>query len=165
MRLHGSASLGLLLLGAAIGGPCGAPADRGNGCAGPMRDMVGRGRMPMSRVRHHIVMRRGLPAPYRGRKNPLRPTPEVLRKGRVLYEKYCQVCHGASGRGDGPAAEGLDPRPTDIARSAKMPMASDAYLFWTLSEGGAAVGSAMPPFRDALGEDEIWSLILYLREL
>jgi mono/diheme cytochrome c family protein len=34
-----------------------------------------------------------------------------------LYGTLCASCHGASGRGDGPAAEALSPRPTDLTAS------------------------------------------------
>jgi mono/diheme cytochrome c family protein len=46
-----------------------------------------------------------------------------------------------------------------------MPMVSDAYLAWTVAEGGAPVGSAMPPFKDTLKPDAIWRVILFLQTL
>lgn len=46
-----------------------------------------------------------------------------------------------------------------------MPMATDGYLFWTIAEGGAPVGSAMPAFKQTLKEDDIWKIITYLRTL
>jgi mono/diheme cytochrome c family protein len=36
--------------------------------------------------------------------------------GEVLYHRYCASCHGTTGTGDGPAAESLSPRPTDLRR-------------------------------------------------
>jgi hypothetical protein len=39
-----------------------------------------------------------------------------VESGRQLYEIYCRSCHGESGRGDGPAAETLRPRPSDLTR-------------------------------------------------
>ena len=36
---------------------------------------------------------------------------------RSLYTRYCADCHGPIGRGDGPAAGGLQPPPTDLTRS------------------------------------------------
>lgn len=36
--------------------------------------------------------------------------------GRDLYLRYCASCHGVAGKGDGPAAEAMDPRPTDLTR-------------------------------------------------
>lgn len=38
--------------------------------------------------------------------------------GRALYAEHCAVCHGDGGRGDGPAAAGLTPPPTDLTRLA-----------------------------------------------
>jgi len=34
--------------------------------------------------------------------------------GRALFDQYCVSCHGADGRGDGPAAAGLAKRPADL---------------------------------------------------
>ena len=36
---------------------------------------------------------------------------------RSLYIRYCADCHGPSGHGDGPAAGGLQPPPSDLTRS------------------------------------------------
>lgn len=36
--------------------------------------------------------------------------------GRLNYTAYCASCHGAAGKGDGPAAAGLKQRPTDLTQ-------------------------------------------------
>ena len=36
--------------------------------------------------------------------------------GELLYRRYCAACHGVDGRGDGPAATALCPRPPDLTR-------------------------------------------------
>lgn len=46
-----------------------------------------------------------------------------------------------------------------------MPMITDGYLDWTVAEGGAPVGSAMPPFKDVLEPDDIRDVILFLQTL
>jgi len=43
------------------------------------------------------------------------PGPEEV-SGRAIYADYCAVCHGPTGRGDGPAAAGLTPPPVDLTR-------------------------------------------------
>lgn len=121
--------------------------------------------MNLSMVRHHYVMRNGLDERYAGRRNPLPPAEANLQEGKRLFEANCASCHGSRGLGDGEAGRSLNPRPANIARFAKMPMASDGYLLWTLSEGGKPVNSAMPAFGQALSEEELWKIILYLRQL
>lgn len=119
----------------------------------------------MSMLRHRYVMQNGVPDAYRSKDNPLQPAASNLTAGERVYEKNCASCHGASGRGDGPAGENLDPRPTDIARFTRMPMASDGYFYWTIAEGGAPVDSAMPAFGNVLSEEEIWQLLMYVRRM
>lgn len=127
--------------------------------------MRGRGMMGMSTIRRQFVMQNGIDPKYGGKKNPLRANAANMREGKALYERNCAACHGPTGLGDGPAAARLNPAPPDIAASAKMPMATDGYLYWTISDGGAPLGTAMPPFKNTLTEDQIWKIITYLREL
>lgn len=42
----------------------------------------------------------------------------VLDIGREYYVQYCASCHGERGRGDGPVAGVLDPKPADLTRIA-----------------------------------------------
>ncbi len=46
------------------------------------------------------------------------PEPDA-QKGKVLYSQYCRSCHGDDAKGDGPAADALKVRPTDLTRIAK----------------------------------------------
>ena len=39
--------------------------------------------------------------------------------GKQMYSTYCAVCHGADGRGNGPAAVALKEHPTDLVQLAK----------------------------------------------
>jgi mono/diheme cytochrome c family protein len=122
------------------------------------------GRMASMR-RHHYAMKRGLPDSFQGLDNPLPAVVSVLAVGQHVYEQNCSACHGDEGRGDGPAADSLSPRPANLRHLMRMPMmASDAYLFWTIAEGGEPVDTDMPAFRDALTTEEIWSAIQYIRQ-
>jgi mono/diheme cytochrome c family protein len=128
--------------------------------------MMGRGMgMNMSMRRHHYAMMNGIDPRYGERTNPLPDTPDNVARGKKLYEENCALCHGAGGLGNGEAGKNLDPPPANIAAFTKMPMASDGYLLWTISEGGVPVGSAMPPFKDKLTDDQIWKIVLYVRGL
>ena len=129
--------------------------------------MMGQGNMMMnmSMVRHHFVMMNGIDPRYASKENRLQTSSENIKNGRKLYEQNCAACHGATGLGDGEAGKNLNPRPANIAAFSKMPMASDGYIYWTITEGGVPVGSAMPPFKGLLREEEIWKIITYLRVL
>jgi len=49
---------------------------------------------------------------YLGRREP----PAGAISGKILYERYCASCHGTEGKGDGPAAETLQPKPPDLTQ-------------------------------------------------
>jgi mono/diheme cytochrome c family protein len=59
-------------------------------------------------------------APVRAQKvtrEPIKPIREIA--GAATYKAYCTVCHGTSGRGDGPAAKALTTRPADLTTIAR----------------------------------------------
>jgi mono/diheme cytochrome c family protein len=42
--------------------------------------------------------------------------PTATLSGVDLFKEYCAVCHGAGGKGDGPAADALKKRPADLSQ-------------------------------------------------
>lgn len=92
--------------------------------------------------------------------NPVPPTQVSVDRGRAVYEDQCAVCHGESGRGDGPGAVALNPRPADF-RIHLAAGHTDAQLFDWVSNGYA--GSAMPVFKSQLSETDRWNALNYIR--
>ncbi|MBI3090554.1 MAG: cytochrome c [Candidatus Tectomicrobia bacterium] len=88
-------------------------------------------------------------------------------KGKAHYQALCAACHGTTGRGDGPAAAALDPKPRNHADGATMNKLSDEHLVTVIKNGGAAVGKSplMPPWRDSLSDTQVRDVIAYLRAL
>lgn len=86
-------------------------------------------------------------------------TVENLKKGKVLYEKNCIMCHGNAGKGDGIAGMYLNPRPFDIS-SDKVQVQSDSTLFYKITVGKAP----MPSFK-TLPFESRQMLVMYVREL
>jgi len=93
--------------------------------------------------------------------------PVDLRLAKEKFQQLCAVCHGPSGRGDGPAAAALNPKPRNYSDKAFASRITDAAMFEIIKRGGAAVqkSPAMPAWGEALSEDEVRSLVAYIRTL
>lgn len=84
-------------------------------------------------------------------------------RGSELFRTHCQVCHGTQGRGDGPAAQALQPRPRDLSKRPYKQGCGPGAIVRTLRSG--VEGSAMPSFSETLSEDEMWALGQFVRSL
>lgn len=91
--------------------------------------------------------------------NPVAATPASIEQGRALYEIYCQHCHGASGRGDGPVAAKIS-KPADLT-ALKYVEARDGLFYYTIRYGGVI----MPSLAEALAPRERWYIVNYVRKL
>ncbi|MDT8436978.1 MAG: cytochrome c [Gemmatimonadota bacterium] len=90
-------------------------------------------------------------------------TPEILERGETAYRRYCIVCHGETGAGDGPVVgpNRLPPLPTLNLLSDRATLElSDGYI-WGMIENGRGV---MPAYRRVPDEDR-WALVAWVREL
>ena len=96
-------------------------------------------------------------------KNPLATTPEILEKGKAIYEGKgtCFNCHGITGRGDGPGAVNLDPPPRVFKSHGFWKHRTEGEIFWVIKHGSP--GTAMIPFGGLLSDEEIWTVMLYER--
>lgn len=90
--------------------------------------------------------------------------------GQAVYEKHCVECHGTSGKGDGPAALALMPRPRDFTsgrykiRSTETgSLPTDADLVGSVTRG--LPGSAMPGWGGILPEADIAAVVTYIKTL
>lgn len=108
-----------------------------------------------------------VPAEYKDKVNPLANDPAAIASGNEAYVALCSQCHGEDGRGKGPDASGLNPRPADFTDQEQMQAHTDGYLFWRISDGGDfdPYSSLMTAWGTLLSEQEIWELISYLRTL
>ncbi len=93
--------------------------------------------------------------------------PGFLDKGKRLFLDYCAHCHGNHGDGDGFNAEFLDKDPAELSNPEFLAKRTNDQLFRVISEGGAKVKKShlMPLFGHTLSEEEIWSLIAFVRQL
>ena len=91
--------------------------------------------------------------------SPITPRAESIARGRRFALESCAECHGESGRGDGPAAAGLQLRPASW-RSRDFQAQNDSCIFWKLTHGRGA----MPPTK-AMPEADRWDLVNFIRNL
>ena len=100
-----------------------------------------------------------VPAAWAGKTNPLGA--DAAAAGEEIFKANCASCHGPAGHGDGPAGEGLDPRPRNLAIFASR--VGDDYLYWRINTG--VDGTAMVPWKGILTDKEIWQVITFIRVL
>ncbi|HEU5330522.1 MAG TPA: copper resistance protein CopC, partial [Thermomicrobiales bacterium] len=94
--------------------------------------------------------------------NPVPANAASLSTGGDLFAQNCAVCHGAQGRGDGPEAASLNPRPVNFTLP-HTASHSDGYLFNIITDGSP--GSAMPSWQGTFNDQQRWDLVNYLRTL
>lgn len=99
------------------------------------------------------------PARASKKQNPVASTAASLARGKAFYTKECAACHGAAGRGDGPQAATLSPKPRDVSVP-EIQQQSDGSLFWKFTTGKAPM-----PAYDKFTEEDRWNVINYLRSL
>ncbi|QJR11073.1 hypothetical protein DSM104443_02144 [Usitatibacter rugosus] len=78
-----------------------------------------------------------------------------LARGAALFAEHCATCHGATGLGDGIAAKGLDPAPTNFHDRERQSLRSAHGLYNTITRG--VEGTAMRSFRE-LSDADRWAL-------
>lgn len=84
----------------------------------------------------------------------------LLKAAESLYQTHCASCHGIEGYGNGPAAAGLEPAPSNFHAEARQEQRSIYSLFSTISLG--VDGTAMSSFRESLSEAQRWALAFYV---
>jgi mono/diheme cytochrome c family protein len=96
-------------------------------------------------------------------RSPVPNSPEVVKKGKELYDGKgtCFNCHGTDGGGNGLAAAKLDPSPRNFHRHGFWRHRTEGEIFWVIKHGSP--GTAMIGFGQVLSDDEIWAIIRYER--
>ena len=97
-----------------------------------------------------------------------------IAKGKETYKMICETCHGPTGKGDGPGAQGIQPSPRDFSKGEFKYDAdkdgkagADADLSLIIKNGAAAYGGSplMVGWGAALQEADVANIIAFVRSL
>ncbi|PSR56811.1 cytochrome c class I [Adhaeribacter arboris] len=90
-------------------------------------------------------------------KNPFVANAQVLEEGQVLYERFCQHCHGAEGKGDGKVGvvfKGVANLQSDAIKAASM-----GHIYHVITNGKGR----MMPHGSQVNPEERWKIALYVK--
>jgi len=94
---------------------------------------------------------------------PLTITPKNIADGKDVFAHYCAACHGLDGQNTGvPFADRMAP-PVPSLASTEVQQYSDGQLKWVIEYG--IWPSGMPGSKGILSDDEIWSIVSFIRNL
>jgi mono/diheme cytochrome c family protein len=99
------------------------------------------------------------PESEKAKKNPAPNDKKTIEQGAKVAKVNCVSCHGDKGKGNGPAAVALNPKPADWT-SKRVQDEPDGEIFWKITTGRGP----MPSWRH-LPENDRWALVRYLRTL
>ncbi len=88
-------------------------------------------------------------------------SPNRIALGAAHYANVCANCHGAPGIGQNPIALAMTPRPPWLP--AQIAQDDDKAIFWILKHG--VKYSAMPGWPTQRRDDEIWSMVGFVKTL
>jgi mono/diheme cytochrome c family protein len=108
-------------------------------------------------VKQHVTVRGKLD------RNPIPVTQGNIDAGKQVFGYYCVECHGRDGQNTGvPFAARVDP-PIPSMASAEVQAYTDGQLKWIIDNG--IFPSGMPASKGTLNDQEVWQMVLYLRNL
>ena len=111
----------------------------------------------MTFVKHHVFIGN------KSQKNPLPDNPDTRADGKEAFSHYCVACHGNDGQNTGvPFVDRISP-PIPSLASPEVQSYTDGQLKAILDYG--IQPSGMPGSKGVLSDDELWSIVVFLRHL
>jgi mono/diheme cytochrome c family protein len=93
----------------------------------------------------------------------IKPSAQLMARGKDLFEKNCTSCHGNNGTGDGPAAGSMEPKPRNFtAKEGWLNGRDMPGIYKTLGQG--IPNSSMASF-DYLTKKDRMALVHYVQSL
>ena len=109
----------------------------------------------MTGAKHHVLVGN------RREKNPLAASAETMNDGKEAFGHYCVACHGMDGQNTGVPFTMSPPAP--LLTSPAVQDYTDGQLKWVIENG--IWPSGMPGSKGTLSDEEMWSIVVFLRHL
>ena len=91
---------------------------------------------------------------------PLEPTGALLERGEEIYRRFCSLCHGATGDGNGVTTRfGMNKPPSYTDE--RLRRLTDGELFRIITEGKNTMG----PLAGRIAVDDRWAAVAWVRVL
>ena len=111
----------------------------------------------MQWTKHHITVG------GKNDRNPIQASAETIEAGKQAFGFYCVVCHGRDGQNTGvPFAKSMSPPAPSLA-SSEIQRYTDGQLKWVIENGISPSG--MPASKGILSDEDMWTIVVYLRHL
>ena len=83
--------------------------------------------------------------------------PAAVAEAQAKWQNLCSTCHGALGKGDGPAGMALQPRPRDLTLATWQSSVTDEHIEKVILHGGQSVNLSvlMPANPDLAGKPNV----------
>lgn len=92
------------------------------------------------------------------------PEDPAIAAARQLFTMRCQSCHGPEGKGNGPAAASMNPKPRNYTSRKWQKSVTDDKIAETIKKGGAAMGlNPMMPAQQDLTDEQLAGLVKLIR--
>jgi len=95
---------------------------------------------------------------------PVDPLADARDRGALVYQHYCQLCHGKKGNGKGPKASNLERPPRNLTDETFWQETSEERVHDAIAHGGSYVGKSvlMPAWGNTLTEQEISDVVAFI---
>jgi mono/diheme cytochrome c family protein len=81
----------------------------------------------------------------------------AMKEAQEIFSTRCSVCHGTSGKGDGPGSAALNPKPRNFTDPEWQKGGTDEHIEKIIQYGGIAVGKSpmMPGNPDLISKPDV----------
>jgi mono/diheme cytochrome c family protein len=99
-----------------------------------------------------------VPDEYRTIENPVTKDSLSIATGKGKYNRYCAICHGRTGLGDGIKGKQMKTFPGDFSGVAYQSQTDGEHFYKTKFGRGE-----MPSYENSLSDEDIWHIVNYMR--